>query len=77
MMNAPSNLHINYSLKNIPFVSKFPYQKMLTARIEQLLGRMRWKLFWSKQEKQSKKEFQTFGFKTPYFPPHHDRVEAF
>ena len=68
-MNVPSNLHINYSLKNIPFVSQFQYQKMLTARIEQLLGRMRWKLFWSKQERQSKKEFQTFGFKTPYYPP--------
>ena len=65
MMNVPSNLHINYSLKNIPFVSKFHYQKMLTARIEHLLGCMRWKLFWSKHEKQSKKEFQTFGFKIP------------
>ena len=68
-MNIPRSLHIKYSLKNIPNVSKFQYQKMLTAKTELLLGRMRWKMFWSKQEQSKKKDFQSYGFKTPTTPP--------
>ena len=68
-MNIPSSLPINYSLKNIPNVTKFHYQKLLTAKTELLLSRMRWKLFWTKQEQQKKNGFQTFGFKTPHVPP--------
>jgi hypothetical protein len=68
-MNIPNSLPIMYSLKNIPNVSKFHYQKMLTAKTELLLGRMRWKLFWSQQNNQQKKDFQSFGFKTPHYPP--------
>ena len=68
-MDTVSSFHIPYSLKNIPFLSKIQYQKMLTIRIEQFLTRMRWKLFWSKQEERSKKEFQTYGFKSMASPP--------
>ena len=68
-MNIPSSLPINYSLKNIPMVSKFHYQKMLTAKTELLLGRMRWKLFWSTQDQVKKNDFQSYGFKTPHYPP--------
>ena len=76
-MNIPASLHINYSLKNIPMVSKFHYQKMLTAKTELLLGRMRWKMFWSKQEQSKKKDFQSYGFKTPHYPPFMKELQPF
>ena len=42
---------------------------MLTAKTELLLGRMRWKLYWSKQDQVRNNNFQSFGFKTPHVPP--------
>ena len=42
---------------------------MLTAKTELLLGRMRWKLFWSTQDQVKKNDFQSYGFKTPHYPP--------
>ena len=76
-MNIPRSFPINYSLKNIPNVSKFHYQKLLTAKTELLLSRMRWKLFWSKQEQQERNEFQSFGFKTPHTPPFMKELKYF
>ena len=68
-MNTPGNLHIDYSLKNIPVISEFYYKKLLTSKIELLLTRMRWKL-WHFQNKRAKKRLrETFGFKTPNSPP--------
>ena len=66
---APSNLHIPYSLKNIPTVSLFTYQKMLTARIEEFLSRMRWKLFWYRQDQVNQQKVNTYGFKSSNYPP--------
>ena len=50
MVYFPRKFNINYSTKNIPTVSKYKYQYLLTNRIENLVGRMRWKVFWDKNK---------------------------
>lgn len=77
MTQAPSNIHIPYSLKNIPIIPKFMYQKMLIRRIEELLSRMRWKLFWSKTEDRQKDSRNTFGFKSTHYPPNMPELKPF
>ena len=68
MTQVPSKIDIPYSLKNIPIIPKFQYQKMLISRIEQVLTRMRWKLFWSKAEEKQKVTTNFHGFKTINYP---------
>ena len=76
-MNIPRNLHINYSLKNIPVVSQFTYHKLLTSKTELVLGRMRWKLFWYRKGDRNKKKLETYGFKTPLHPPKMKELKDF
>ena len=65
---APNTMYIPYSLNNIPLPTKFNYQKMLTARMEQLLKNMRWKLYWFKKKK-TPQQMEYFGFKSTSYPP--------
>ena len=67
--SVPRCFEIPYSTKNIPVMSKMLFQKMLTTRIIDLVTRMRWKLFWSKNDKPPEGS-KTFGFKsTAKAPP--------
>ena len=76
MVNIPRRFNIQYSTKNIPTVSKFKYQYLLTYRIENLVSRMRWKVYWDKN-KHRKKEKQTYGFKSLGKAPPCDELKAF
>ena len=44
------NLEFIYSLKNIPIPSKLDYQKALTDKVEKFLARIRWKVFWYRNQ---------------------------
>ena len=76
MAFVPRLFSINYSVKNIPLVSKFQYQKQLTFRIEDLIRRMRWRLFWWKRKRKGV-EKETYGFKTMMKPPPDEDLRAF
>ena len=76
MVNIPRRFNIQYSTKNIPTVSKFKYQYLLTYRIENLVSGMRWKGYWDKN-KHRKKEKQTYGFKSLGKAPPCDELKAF
>ena len=77
MTQAPSKIHIPYSLKNIPTIPKFQFQKMLIRRIEEVLCRMRWKLFWSKIQENDKLSKNFFGFKSCNYPPSMPELKPF
>ena len=63
MAYVPRKFNIPYSIKNIPLTSKYKYQQQLTFRTEDLIRRMRWKVYWDKNPNK-KKDFETFGFRT-------------
>ena len=67
--------NIHYSMKNIPIPSKHEYKKMLVAKTEHLIKRMRWKvLAFDGKLKQSDKN--TYGFRTSLYPePSPDLVQ--
>ena len=69
-------LNIKYSLKNIPNVSKFRYQKMMVMRTEQLLKRMRWKVYWFRNKKKGNKK-NTYGFNSTKHPKAMKELKAF
>ena len=76
MTPAPNNMYIPYSLKNIPYLNKFQYQKLLIGKVEDLLKRMRWKLYWF-QNVGTKEKINTFGFKSTNYPPAMQELKAF
>ena len=76
MAYVPRLFSISYSIKNIPLVSKFQYQKQLTYRIEDLIRRMRWKLYWWKQKGKGY-EKETYGFNTMTKAPFAPELKEF
>ena len=61
---------LNYSTKNIPLPTKKQYLKNLTAKVEKVIKRMRWKAyFFDKQHTIDQTNKETFGFNTRRCPP--------
>ena len=78
MAQVPGMFNIQYSTKNIPLVNKFKYQKLLTVRVEDVIRRMRWKLFWEKnKDKRKKVKNDTYGFPTMTNPPYSLEMRKF
>ena len=69
--------NFNYSLKNIPIPSRNNYKKQLIEKVESVLKRMRWKVFFF--EKHDEREpTDKFGFKSKKCPPQNrdlDKIE--
>ena len=38
---------------------------------------MRWKMYWSTQPQTNKKDYQSYGFKTPHYPPFMKELQPF
>ena len=70
-------INLNYSLKNIPTPNKNTYELLLIDKIEAVLKRMRWKLFWFKNEQNTNETRNNFGFKSRNTPPFQRELEAF
>ena len=68
-------LHLTYSLKNIPIPSRFQYKKLLVSKLESFLKRLRWKTHHILNP--SSRNKQTFGFKTTNSPPQIDLLKPF
>ena len=64
-------IHIDYSLKNIPIPSKFQYKKQLVSKVASFASRLRWKAFFILNPNSGRQK-KTFGFrsltKTPLIP---------
>ena len=69
-------LNLNYSEKNIGLHSEHPIKRTLVSRTEDLVRRMRWKL-WHIRNPSNKDQKETFGFKTTDSPPIMDELESF
>ena len=76
MVYFPRKFNINYSTKNIPTVSKYKYQYLLTNRIENLVGRMRWKVYWDKN-KDKRIDRECYGFPSLSKPPPCEELKEF
>jgi len=65
-MAAIRRLDLPYSVKNIPLLSKFNYDKLYIYRAEDLVERMRWAIHWDKQKDKNKdyEKKETFNFRT-------------
>ena len=50
MAYVPRRLDLPYSVKNIPVLKSFNYDKLFTYRSEDLVERMRWEVHWDKQK---------------------------
>ena len=74
-LNVMEKVNLQYSMKNIPIPSKHEYKKMLVAKTEHLIKRMRWKvLAFDGKLKSSNKN--TYGFRTSLHPePSPDLVQ--
>ena len=52
-------VQLGYSLKNVPIANQRDYKLQLIMRVEEFLGRVRWKYFWySKQVKAASNQNQ-------------------
>ena len=69
-------LHIPYSLKNIPIPPRFQYKKQLVKKLESFITRIRWKLFHIRNPTHQK-PLPTYGFKTPHCPPQMAELKQF
>ena len=69
-------LHIPYSLKNIPIPPRFQYKKQLVKKLESFITRIRWKLFHIRNPSHQK-TLPTYGFKTPHCPPQMAELKQF
>ena len=73
--------NLNYSLKNIPTPSRDTYTLQLIDKVEAVIKRMRWKLYWyyesdnNYKDEQNKKE--TYGFRSKNTPPPQLELESF
>ena len=70
-------LEFSYSLKNIPTPTKMEYQKLLTDKMEKFLGRIRWKLFWFRNQEARKEKLETYGFNSTRYPPTSKELRGF
>ena len=80
MTTAPRRLDLPYSVKNIPILSSFNYDKLFTYRSEDLVEQMRWTVYWDKLKKKGidvgeKKD--THGFRTPAKAPPCQELKKF
>ena len=69
-------LNIPYSLKNIPHHSRYSIRKQLVRRAEDVISRIRWKLFFIRNP-QAKEDKETFGFRTTNTAPVIDELKPF
>lgn len=69
-------LNIPYSLKNIPHHSRNSIRKQLVRRAEDVISRIRWKLFFIRNP-QAKEDKETFGFRTTNTAPVMDELKPF
>ena len=60
---------IDYSTKNIPIPSRKLYIKTLTDKVEKVIKRMRWKVYYYDKEDNDTDHQETYGFKTTKCPP--------
>ena len=78
---APRRLDLPYSVKNIPILSSFNYDKLFTFRSEDLVEQMRWAVHWDKQKKNSVgddgERRNTFDFRTPARAPPCQELKEF
>ena len=69
-------LHINYSLKDIPIPSRPQYRKQLVSKVASFASRLRWKMLFIRQPSSSKSK-ETFGFRSTSSPPQMTELKAF
>lgn len=69
----------NYSMKNIPIPPRNSYLKKLIEKTEKVIKRMRWKAFFSEQNKtdRNNNESSHFGFKSKKCPPQNEDLNNF
>ena len=68
-------VNLQYSMKNIPIPSNHEYKKMLVAKTEHLIKRMRWKVL-AFDGKLKSSDKNTYGFRTSRYPePSPDLVQ--
>ena len=69
--------NLGYSQKNIPTPSKPAYLKCLISKVESLLRRVRWKVFfWENRDKSFDKK-ESYGFNSENAPPQNEALEEF
>ena len=69
-------VNFTHSYKDIPFPSKTKYKKELIVKTENFLERVRWKLYWIRNPNNNAKK-ETWGFKTPFYPPQMNELKNF
>ena len=73
-------INFNYSLKNIPLPNKNTYILTLIDKVEAVIKRMRWKLFWYYNDSNNDEPVAQngkFGFKSKNTPPPQEELESF
>ena len=70
-------INLNYSLKNIPTPDKNTFKLLLIDKIEAVIKRMRWKLFWFYNDASKDHKPEHYGFKSRNTPPFHRDLENF
>ena len=74
-------ISINYSLKNIPVPPPPSYKLKLIEKIESVIKKMRWKANFNlnkdDENRSTKTENETYGFKTRKCPPQCEEMENF
>ena len=68
-----NTFNVPYSLKNIPVPSKLQYEKQLISKIEKVIQRMRWKLFFTYNPHPERKK-ENFGLKSDKSIPFFDEI---
>ena len=76
MTYIPRKFNIPYSIKNIPVTSLYKYNQQLTFRTENLIRRMRWKVYWDKNPDKAR-DFESYGFATLAKAPACKELRAF
>ena len=69
-------LNVGVSLKNIPNHSRRSIRTQLVRRTEDLISRMRWKLFWIRNPQQNAQK-ESFGFRTTNPAPYMEELNGF
>jgi len=75
--------NLNYSLKNIPTPNNNTYILKLIDKVEAVIKRMRWKLFWyyesnnNDDNNNTEPQQENFGFKSRNTPPPQTELENF
>ena len=68
---------INHSLKDIPIPPKRHYLKLLMAKIDDMIARMRWKTYFFLKQSNKENQIQNYGFKTQKTPPSNTILDSF